>query len=591
MVNMGRESMTQFILVYTHPTEGEQRFELVIGRSYRIGSRPDNDIVIDQKDVSRRHAVLRVEDGTFHVTDLDSKNGTFINGAKTASETFNCGDMVHLSSARLVIVEIGTGSFPTGPEVISRDEDDFGTPGSEETQKFRIEASMEDVVSLLETTASAVGRGALAEPLSWAVDHLGFDGLVVLYRDDNNGVAMVSSAGDLGQVARKSGVLSRLAIDHRRTSGSGTRVRQTTEMGENLIVATVGSDHVLVFRYTGRSPAIGDLRSVIAAVNAVLGSGKVLGRGGAAGGARSAARDRSAGVPLNRIVGLSESILACKLSIAEAALQTGPAVITAERGSGASLACRCVHDLSDRAASPFVVIDLEGQGPDAIENRLLISGEALTGADRAEAGTLVLDHVGSMPSEMWEAVLGAIADRSGQTPRSLLILNPDPNAPSRTGADDTLAGSRVSIPSLRGRRDDIPILVNTFLLNDEGFGSTRTVSFTRAAMDLLSRYSWPGNVAELRAEIRSSVDAAHPGNLIDESHLSQSLRVSPGENPSAALDLEGLTDLKLAQARDQFERWLIQQILAANDGRQNKAAEHLGLSRAGLFKKMRKLGL
>lgn len=266
--------MAEFILVYTHPTEGERRYELAPGRSYRIGSRPDNDIVIEQKDVSRRHAVLRVHEGSFHITDLDSKNGTFLNGAKTVSESFNCGDMVHLSSARLVIIEVGTGNFPPEPDALFRREDDSGSRRTEETQRFRNEASMEDVVSLLETTASAVRHGSLADPLGWAVAHLGFDGAVVLYRDESDSVAMISSAGDLGALASNVSVLSRLATDHRLTSTAGTRVRQVDEMGENLLVATVGSDHVLVVRHAGRPPAIGDLRSVIAAVSAVLAGGK-----------------------------------------------------------------------------------------------------------------------------------------------------------------------------------------------------------------------------------------------------------------------------------------------------------------------------
>ena len=268
--------MAQFILVYTHPTEGEKRIDLASSRSYRIGSRPDNDVVIDQKDVSRRHAVLRVDDGSFHITDLDSKNGTFVNGSKIASETFSCGDMVHLSSARLVIIEVGTGSYPPSLEAIALPDDDSGVSGGDETQKFRGVASMEDVITLLETTAAAVRRGALADPLTWAVNHLGFDGAVILYRDENDSVAMVSSAGDLGEVARKSGVLSKLVADHKLTSTEGTRVRQVKEMGEKLLLATVGSDHVLVVRYAGRPPAIGDIRSVIAAVDAVLGSGRVL---------------------------------------------------------------------------------------------------------------------------------------------------------------------------------------------------------------------------------------------------------------------------------------------------------------------------
>jgi pSer/pThr/pTyr-binding forkhead associated (FHA) protein len=266
--------MAQFILVYTHPSEGEQRFELARGRSYRIGSRPDNDVVIDQKDVSRHHAVLRVQDGGLQITDLDSKNGTFINGARVASATFNCGDMVHLSSARLVIVEISTGAYPMTPDVIALAEDDSDSVRGEETQKYRSEASIEDVVSLLETTASAVRRGALAEPLAWAVERLGLDGALVLYRDRDGSVAMVSSAGDLGRLARKSEVLTRIANDDSLVRATGTRVQQITEAGESLLVATAGPQHLLVVRYSGRPPAIGDLRSVIAAVDAVLASGR-----------------------------------------------------------------------------------------------------------------------------------------------------------------------------------------------------------------------------------------------------------------------------------------------------------------------------
>lgn len=271
--------MAEFILVYTHPSEGEQRFDLVSGRSYRIGSRPDNDIVIDQKDVSRRHAVLRVDDGSFHVTDLDSKNGTFINGAKTDAENFNCGDMVHLSSARIVIVELGTGSYPTGPEAILLPDDDSEVPGTQETQKYRGEATREDVISLLEATANAVRRGALAKPLVWAVEHLGFEGAMVLYRDENDSVAMISSAGDLGRLARESGTLAKLATDHKQPNAAGTRVRQVSELGENLLVASVGSDHVLVVRYSGQPPSIGDLRSVIAAVDIVFACGRGPGSG------------------------------------------------------------------------------------------------------------------------------------------------------------------------------------------------------------------------------------------------------------------------------------------------------------------------
>jgi hypothetical protein len=582
--------MTQFILVYTHPTEGEQRFKLVPGRSYRIGSRPDNDIVIDQKDVSRRHAVLRVQDGSFHITDLDSKNGTFINGAKTVSETFNCGDMVHLSSARLVIVEIGTGSYPTVPDVIANDSDDFSSPGRDETQKFRSEASMEDVVSLLETTATAVGHGALAEPLGWAVDHLGFDGAVILYRDDNDSVAMVSSAGDLGQLTRKSGVLAKLVVDHRLTSAAGTKVRQVSEMGESLLVATVGAEHVLVVRYSGRPPAIGDLRSVIAAVKAVLASGNLLGKGGAGRAGRIGSPGSGTNPPEDRLVGLSEPIHRCRQAVSRAAQRSGPVVITGERGSGCSLVARCIHDLSSRAAAPFVVVDLKGASIDAIENRLLIAGEAIAGADEAEGGTLVLDHLPDFSPDFLKTVFGVVADRSSEVPRLMLIRNlDDPGETESVGEDSD--GDHVVVPALRSRNADVLALVSAWSRDgDGGSGRAHEVSFTNAALELLLTYGWPGNVAELWEEVRKAVAAAADG-LVDVEHLSDEVRLQQGNDRVPQLDLEDLVDGELAQARNAFESWMIRRALAATDGSQTKAAGRLGLSRAGLFKKIRKLGL
>ena len=86
----------------------------------------------------------------------------------------------------------------------------------------------------------------------------------------------------------------------------------------------------------------------------------------------------------------------------------------------------------------------------------------LTGADHAEGGTVVLDHVADLPPETWDAILGAVGDRSGETPRLTLILNQD-FAP---GDGASLTGSIVSVPSLKQRRGDIPILINTIVRAD-----------------------------------------------------------------------------------------------------------------------------
>jgi transcriptional regulator with AAA-type ATPase domain len=582
--------MSQFILVYTHPTEGEKRLELVPSRSYRIGSKPDNDIVIDQKDVSRHHAVLRVQDGSFHITDLDSKNGTFINGARTVSATFNAGDMVHLSSARLVIVEVTDGAYPLGPEVIAPTDDRSGADDTDSTQKFRSEASMEDVVSLLETTATAVRRGAVADPLTWAVDYLGFDGTLVLYRDAKDNVAMVSSAGDLGQLAQSSGVLARLATDHQLARAVGTRVQQVKELGENLLVATVDRDHVLVVRYSGRSPAIGDLRSVIASVSAVLGSGRVMRRDSGTISPEVTTDEFSAPDPLGRILGVSDAITVCRSAVAEAARHDDSVFIIGERGAGRTLIARSIHDLSARSGHPFVEIDLDGLRVGAVEQRLLDGGDLRQAAENAADGTVVLDRLGSMSQGLWKKIKEILAVQGGHAPRLIAVIDGDGDEPS----GDPLAkldGDLLLVPSLRKRREDVPVLVDVVTREIRARDPELRVGFTVGALEALASYAWPGNVNELRAEVAKAFDGAEPGELVDIDDLPIHITASFGKDRLPPLDLESLAGDRLADAREGFEKWMIRCALGATGGNQSKAAEKLGLSRAGLFKKMKKLGL
>ncbi|HHQ48157.1 MAG TPA: FHA domain-containing protein, partial [Acidobacteria bacterium] len=103
--------MNRYMLVYVHPELGEQRFELRSGRTYRLGSRSTADIVIPQRDVSRNHALLRVGEHGFHITDLGSKNGTYVNGNRVTSTELFPGDRLQLSSAELAIFEVSSGTF------------------------------------------------------------------------------------------------------------------------------------------------------------------------------------------------------------------------------------------------------------------------------------------------------------------------------------------------------------------------------------------------------------------------------------------------------------------------------------------------
>jgi hypothetical protein len=282
--------MIQYILVYTHPKLGERRLPLAAHRSYRLGAHDDNDVVVQQKDVSRHHAVLTAFDGRFRVTDLSSKNGTFVNGQRTASSEVRCGDQLGLSSAVLQILEVredggeqdpvATGGPPPG-----RAADAAAT----DTGRLSPGASAEDVVELLEITLAAVRRGAVAEPLRWAVERLDLAAALVLYGDGRGGVSMVASAGNLGPLVVSHAAVQRLcaeALDE--TPVGRPRLRQVEALGEQLLLGRVGARHLLILRHGGHPPAVTDLRALIASTSAVVGSVALAQEAGAAAGSRAA---------------------------------------------------------------------------------------------------------------------------------------------------------------------------------------------------------------------------------------------------------------------------------------------------------------
>ncbi len=274
--------MTHYVLVYSRPEQGEQRYELQPGRAYRIGSRPDNDVVLGHKDVSRHHAILEVSElgKVFHVTDLNSKNGTFVNGQRVAASELRCGDQLNVSSAAMVILEVTSGSYRLD-QLGLRESPESGSnlpletePEREDTMHYRSDASMEDMVDLLEQTANATRSGDLSDLLDFAVARLSFEGAMVLYRDDDRAVAMAASAGDLGRLLGAEVTLGQLVREHASSQGSHT-VRQLAAEGEQALLASLRRNYVLLVRFTEDPPAVADMRALMAAVDAVLGRARL----------------------------------------------------------------------------------------------------------------------------------------------------------------------------------------------------------------------------------------------------------------------------------------------------------------------------
>jgi transcriptional regulator with GAF, ATPase, and Fis domain/tetratricopeptide (TPR) repeat protein len=285
-----------------------------------------------------------------------------------------------------------------------------------------------------------------------------------------------------------------------------------------------------------------------------------------------------------------------------------PVVIYGESGTGKELVARAIHHNGPRRQHSFV-----GESCAAIPETLLEAAlfghvrGAFTGADAerrglfevAHGGTLFLDEVGEMSPAMQAKLLrvlqsGELRRLGGERTlkvdvRLLVASNRDLSRLVEEGRfrEDLfyrLNVVRVGLPPLRERRDDIPLLVEHFLVKHARAAGGKPLKLQRAALQKLVGYRWPGNVRELENEILRA--AALGGEVITVADLSP--QVAAGD-PEAAW--ESPDDLGLKKRVERLERTLLREALARADGNQTQAARLLGLSRFGLQKKLRRYGL
>jgi DNA-binding NtrC family response regulator len=302
-------------------------------------------------------------------------------------------------------------------------------------------------------------------------------------------------------------------------------------------------------------------------------------------------------------VGSSPSMLEVWKAIGRAAKSRTPVLITGETGVGKELVARALHAHGGRSDSPFVVVNVAALPPLLIESELFGHEKgAFTGAtarregrfELAANGTLFLDEIGDLDASLQTKLLRVLEDggyeRVGGTVRlearaRVIAATARPVVPGTAGAtlrEDLyyrLGVVRIHVPPLRDRRDDIPMLVESFLKRMPGV--RRAVS--EAAMQSLVEHSWPGNVRQLlhvleNACLMSSAEVLDRDDLdIDDSSTP-----APGE-------VLGADDLDLRRNLERLERELILRALQIAAGNRAHAARLLGIRRALLYARMQQL--
>ncbi len=306
-----------------------------------------------------------------------------------------------------------------------------------------------------------------------------------------------------------------------------------------------------------------------------------------------------------RIVGNSPGIRSVYRTIEQSAPTSASVLISGESGTGKELVAQTIHELSPRAAFPFVAINSAAIPETLLESEIFGHEKgAFTGAqDRrigvfelAHRGTLFLDEIAEMmPATqvkllrvLQERVLRRLGGRQEITVdvRVIAATNVDPGEAVRAGKlrEDLYYRLNVfalELPPLRERKEDIPLLVQSFL-NEFNTRNAKTVrAVDQDAMYLLEHYPWPGNIRELRNVIERATILAD-GEFIEPKLLPPTL-VSRGEETLPTLTLSPGTTV------DEAERRLILLTLEHTRNNKTRAAEILGISLKTLHNKLNRM--
>jgi transcriptional regulator with GAF, ATPase, and Fis domain len=293
-------------------------------------------------------------------------------------------------------------------------------------------------------------------------------------------------------------------------------------------------------------------------------------------------------------------------------------LVEGETGTGKELFASAIHHRSQRRDKLFVAQNCAAFPENLLESELFGHKRgAFTGATEekkglfeiADGGTLFLDEVGEMPLSLQAKLLrvlqeGEIRPIGGNTTRKVnvrIVAATNRNLEKEVAAgrfrEDLYYRLKVfplRVPPLRERREDVPLLAAHFLERYTREFGREIAGFTQAALERLQAYDWPGNVRELENEVQRAVIQADDEKFIGPELLSPRVFGEPitaHEDDALPDDDAPAAHETLRQIMDRYERKILTRALAAHGNNKTAAAKVLGITREGLHKKLKGLGL
>jgi DNA-binding NtrC family response regulator len=558
------------LLLLTGPAAG-LRYEVVA--EVTLGRSPSCEIpLVDDGQVSRRHARVVVQAGELLLSDLGSRNGTLLNGERLQGEAvLHPGDRFQVGETLVLVGPPAAASLSrTAPPDASQ------VPLEEVLPHVGAEAALGSAgMALLGATSEAMVLRRTAEETLHA---LHADAAAVML-DGPEGLLTAAVAGAPSVTVPRP--MARAALERSELGLSASSLC-------GPLVASGGQPFGVLYVERSEPPmAEADERLVA-----------LLGR--LAGTAIAAVRSRfESSPPRVDMVGNSRTFRRVLEQVRRATASAAPVLLSGETGVGKRLAARAIHAQSPRALGPFVTVDCRDSAAaleEALFGRLSVPGlpPQSSALMRADGGTLVLHHVEALSRTSAERLAlllarkAAPAPQGGEEPvdvRLLATSNFSLHALTAKGELEAsllrqLSGLAVELPPLRERRADVPLLFEHFAARGARGLRKGPPVLTPEALALLSEYSWPRNVRELEL-LGERLGLVHAGGQV------HTFALPPEFQAGGSLG----TPLTLQERISRLERDTISEALRTAGGKKILAAKLLGISRPTLDKKLTEYGL
>ena len=313
---------------------------------------------------------------------------------------------------------------------------------------------------------------------------------------------------------------------------------------------------------------------------------------------------------MENIVGTSPVMRRLYETIQQAAPTQATVLIEGESGTGKELVAHAVHRLSTRSKGPFIAVHCAALSPTLLESELFGHEKgAFTGADArrrgrfemADGGTLFLDEVSEIDASVQVKLLRVLEERQfervgGNSPVEVdirLIAATNSQLRERVDAGEfredlffRLDVVNVTLPPLRDRRQDVPLLCEHFLREFSRLNNKPLDGITQEALRLLTAYAWPGNVRELRNTIEKMV-VLSKGKRLAARDVPGNIRAEV-QSDDGSMMADAIADAGGVESLADAEKALIYAALKKHNNNRTRAAEEIGISRRTLHRKLKR---